>query len=239
VELPAAVAPGGEVTLNFTVTAPSASGTYNFQWRMVQECVQWFGDFTPNVAVVVTVFADVPLEYWARSFIEGLYSNGITGGCALNPRRYCPDTPMTRADTAVFLIKAKGPAGYTPPPATCSPLRFQDVPCTTTEAPYIEEFARRGITAGCGGGNYCPNDPVSRGTMAYFLLSTLGIAPPTSCSGIFSDVPCTAWYAPWVEELYRRGITSGCASGRYCPEDLTLRSQAAVFVVRTFNLPLP
>ncbi|HVG11253.1 MAG TPA: S8 family serine peptidase [Thermoanaerobaculia bacterium] len=237
VELPAVVAPGGEVTLSFTVTAPATSGTYNFQRRMVQECVTWFGDFSPNVAVPVTVFADVPLDYGVRSFIETLYSNGITGGCALNPRQYCPDTPLTRAAAAVFLIKAKGPAGYTPPPATCNPLRFQDVPCTNPAAPYIEEFARRGITVGCGGGNYCPDSPVSRGTMAYFLLATLGISPPTSCTGIFSDVPCTEWYAPWVEELYRRGITAGCASGQYCPNDLTLRSQAAVFVVRTFNLP--
>jgi serine protease len=239
VELPTTLAPGGEVTLNFTVTAPSTSGTYNFQWQMVQECVTWFGDLTPNVPVEATVFADVPLSYWARSFIESLYFNNITGGCASNPRRYCPDTPITRADTAVFLIKAKGPAGYTPPPATCSPLRFQDVPCTTPEAPYIEEFARRGITSGCGGGNYCPTGTVSRGTMAYFLLATLGIPPPTSCTGIFSDVPCTAWYAPWVEELYRRGITSGCGAGVFCPENLTARSEAAVFVKRTFNLPLP
>ncbi|HEX6903577.1 MAG TPA: S8 family serine peptidase [Thermoanaerobaculia bacterium] len=53
VELPAPVAPGGQVTLSFTVTAPSIPGTYNFQWQMVQECVQWFGDFTPNVVVTV------------------------------------------------------------------------------------------------------------------------------------------------------------------------------------------
>jgi hypothetical protein len=53
-ELPAPVAPGGEVVLNFTVTAPSAPGTYNFQRRMVQECVAWFGDASPNVAVSVS-----------------------------------------------------------------------------------------------------------------------------------------------------------------------------------------
>ncbi|MFL6199073.1 MAG: NBR1-Ig-like domain-containing protein [Thermoanaerobaculia bacterium] len=53
VELPASLAPGGEVTLNFAVTAPTTTGTYNFQWQMVQECVTWFGDFTPNVGVTV------------------------------------------------------------------------------------------------------------------------------------------------------------------------------------------
>ncbi len=53
VELPAPVAFGGEVTLNFNVTAPSTPGPYNFQWQMVQECVTWFGDFSPNVVVNV------------------------------------------------------------------------------------------------------------------------------------------------------------------------------------------
>jgi hypothetical protein len=54
VELPSTVASGGQVTLSFNVTAPSTPGTYNLQWQMVQECVAWFGDLTPNVAVAVS-----------------------------------------------------------------------------------------------------------------------------------------------------------------------------------------
>jgi hypothetical protein len=53
VDLSAAVAAGQQVTITFTVTAPATPGTYNFQWQMVQECVQWFGDLSPNVAVTV------------------------------------------------------------------------------------------------------------------------------------------------------------------------------------------
>lgn len=52
VVLTQAVPPGGTVTIDFGVTAPG-KGTYNFQWRMVQEGVQWFGAFTPNVQVTV------------------------------------------------------------------------------------------------------------------------------------------------------------------------------------------
>ena len=47
------VAPGGEVTFAFTIIAPPA-GTYNFQWRMLQELVQWFGVPAPNVVVTVS-----------------------------------------------------------------------------------------------------------------------------------------------------------------------------------------
>jgi len=46
------VPPGAQVTINFTVSAPGV-GKHNFQWRMVQEGVEWFGATTPNVQVTV------------------------------------------------------------------------------------------------------------------------------------------------------------------------------------------
>ena len=53
VALPQSVAPGQQVTVEFYVTAPYNAGYYNFQWRMVQDGVEWFGDLTPNVQVEV------------------------------------------------------------------------------------------------------------------------------------------------------------------------------------------
>ena len=58
--LPSSVAAGAEVTFNFTVTAPATPGTYNFQWRMVQDGVEWFGDYSPNFQVTVSS-AQVPI----------------------------------------------------------------------------------------------------------------------------------------------------------------------------------
>ncbi|MGH9898445.1 MAG: NBR1-Ig-like domain-containing protein, partial [Pyrinomonadaceae bacterium] len=53
VSLPSDIAPGQNAEFDFTVTAPSTPGSYNFQWQMVQEAVEWFGDFTPNIVVNV------------------------------------------------------------------------------------------------------------------------------------------------------------------------------------------
>lgn len=53
VVLPNDVPPGATVTFTFDVIAPAKSGTYNFQWRMVQDGVEWFGPQTPNVLVSV------------------------------------------------------------------------------------------------------------------------------------------------------------------------------------------
>ena len=53
VALPYPVPPGATVTFNFMVTAPAKAGTYNFQWRMVQDGVEWFGASTTNVPITV------------------------------------------------------------------------------------------------------------------------------------------------------------------------------------------
>ena len=58
VELPYDVAPGEEVEFQFPVAAPTTPGTYHFQWRMVQDGVIWFGDFTSNIPVVVAPCCD-------------------------------------------------------------------------------------------------------------------------------------------------------------------------------------
>jgi len=51
-----------------------------------------------------TMFGDVPVDYWAAPWIEQLSTEGITGGCGNG--NYCPNTYVTRAQMAVFLVKA-------------------------------------------------------------------------------------------------------------------------------------
>lgn len=59
-----------------------------------------------------------------------------------------------------------------PAPATAT---FGDVPTNHPFFPFIEALAASGITGGCGGGNYCPDNPVTRGQMAKFLSTALGL----------------------------------------------------------------
>jgi hypothetical protein len=47
------IAPNNTKTFNFNITAPSNPGTYNFQWQMLQEQIEWFGDKTLNVQINV------------------------------------------------------------------------------------------------------------------------------------------------------------------------------------------
>jgi hypothetical protein len=53
-----------------------------------------------------TVFQDVPVSYWAAPYIEQLYAEGGTAGCATSPARYCPETLLTREEISAFLVRA-------------------------------------------------------------------------------------------------------------------------------------
>jgi hypothetical protein len=192
-----------------------------------------------NIRVQASTFVDVPAGYFALPSIEALLTAGVTTGCAVNPLRYCPDLVVTRAEMAVFLLKAIEGSTFVPP--VCTQAVFTDVPCASPFAPWIYELVRRGITAGCDVGLYCATAPVTREQMAVFLLKTsLGpsFVPAPCIVPVFSDVPCLSAFAPWIQELVNRGITAGCASGLYCPSDPVTRAEMAVFLVKMFNLPL-
>lgn len=183
-------------------------------------------------------FADVPTSYWSWQFIERLFGAGITGGCSASPLMYCPETNVTRAQMAVFLLRGEHGAAYIPPTATGT--QFGDVPAGYWAGAWIEQLAHEGITGGCGGGNYCPEAVVTRGQMAVFLLRAKHggtYIPPAATGTQFGDVPADYWSGAWIEQLAAEGITGGCGGGNYCPSNSVTRGQMAVFLVRTFNLP--
>jgi len=120
------------------------------------------------------VFVDVSSSYWADNWIENLYADGITSGCVASPLSYCPDQTVTRDQMAKFLLKAEHGASYTPPDVGGS-TGFGDVSISYWAAPWIKQLALEGITSGCGGGNYCPGDPVTRAQMAKFLVLTFNL----------------------------------------------------------------
>ncbi len=185
----------------------------------------------------VADFLDVPAAQQFYAFVTRLVSNGVTVGCGGG--LYCVGNPTTREQMAVFLLRARLGFCFTPPPATGTV--FADVPASSIYAPWIEELQRQGLTAGCGNGNYCPDDSVTRAQMAVFLLNTAygpGYVPPPATGTVFDDVPLGAFADEWIEDLVGRGITAGCSAAPplYCPLDPITRGQMATFIVKTFDL---
>jgi len=116
------------------------------------------------------IFADVPCPSMFADWIEALAAEGITGGCGGG--NYCPAGAVRRDQMAAFLLKAEHGSSYVPPP--CAGV-FGDVACPSLFADWIEQLAAENVTGGCGGGNYCPSNPNTRGQMAVFLAKTFGL----------------------------------------------------------------
>jgi uncharacterized protein YkwD len=119
-----------------------------------------------------TGFGDVPSSYWSASWIKQLAAEGITTGCGNG--NFCPEHPVTRAQMAVFLLRSKHGASYSPPGVGAG-TGFGDVPPDYWAAAWIKQLVTEGITAGCGYGNYCPEQPVTRDQMAVFLVRTFNL----------------------------------------------------------------
>ncbi|MDP8957725.1 MAG: S-layer homology domain-containing protein, partial [Actinomycetota bacterium] len=163
--------------------------------------------------------------------INKIYTAGITQGCG--PGRFCPKDPVTRAQMAAFLLRAlpgdhdRHLLGYRG--------TFQDVPAGLWYTGYVEHLfdGEHRITNGCGSQPllYCPEQQVTRGQMAAFLVRALGLAP--GGDDRFGDDRGHQFEAD-INALAAVGITKGCGPGRFCPDGPVTREQMASFLARAF-----
>jgi hypothetical protein len=114
---------------------------------------------------------------------------------------------------------------------------FNDVPRNHWAAHYINMLFYSGVTGGCGGGNYCPNEHITRGQMAVFLVASLG-SSPAACKGRFIDVPIGHPFCGLIEKLAADGITGGCTPTEFCPDAPVTRGQMAAFIEAAIGNPV-
>jgi hypothetical protein len=108
-------------------------------------------------------FSDVPAGQWYTPFVEKLFELGITSG--IGGGRYGPDLPVSRAEMAVFLVRAFA-LPVSPPSGV-----FADVAVGEWYAEAAEAIRAAGITAGCSASPllYCPTARVLRDQMGSFM----------------------------------------------------------------------
>ncbi len=95
-----------------------------------------------------------------------------------------------------------------------------------------------GITKGCNPPEnylYCPDDTVTRGQMAAFLVRALGLTD-TGTTDFVDDNGSV--FEPSIEKLAAAGITKGCnppTNDHFCPDDPVTRGQMAAFMKRALS----
>ena len=160
-----------------------------------------------------------------------------TSGCTATT--YCHDRNTTRAEMAVFIIRSMFGGDTFAFPAT---PYFTDVPTTHQFYQWIQKMRELGITAGCTASTYCPNDAVTRGQMAVFIIrARLRVAAgetfPFIATPFFTDVGVGHLFFSYIQKMREIGVTAGCTANQYCPETATTRGQMAVFIIRGLLTP--
>ena len=159
---------------------------------------------------------------------------GITAGCGGG--NYCPNGSVSRAQMAVFLLKAEHGFFYVPPPARAS------LPTSRARAGFavdwIERLSAEGITRGCGDVDYCPGNVVTRAQMSALLLKTEhGSATcRRRARGSSRTCPAARRSRTGSNSFPTEQITSGCGGNDYCPASPNTRAQMAMFLRKTFGL---
>ena len=180
-------------------------------------------------------FYDVPQSNPFHDAIHTIAADGISAGCGNGD--FCPNAAVSRAQMAVFLLKAEHGASYAPPPRRAPFSRTSPFPPSPPRG--SNRSRPKSITAGLRRRSFSARRRQSRGPRWRFSCSRLPSAPPTfrrpPPEESFADVSSSSFAAPWIEDLAARGITSGCGGGNYCPSEFSTRAQMAVFLVRTFR----
>lgn len=223
------IAPNRRAGTVWSVTAPAlgkgtfvvsgASFSYGENFSIAQQSF--------DISALSPSFSDAGCTHPFYGWIEEMKRRSITSGCSAG--LFCPDAPVTRAQMAVFLIKAMNEA----PSGAAFNAYFDDI-AADFFAPYINRLYELGITTGCGARLYCPGTSLTRGQMSDVISRARGWSEFTPSSATFSDVPSSHLFFGHVERMWREGITSGCRTGLYCPEDPITRGEMAVFIIRAF-----
>jgi hypothetical protein len=233
----------GNVTLNLTVTNANSCSATNSTIVTIKPIAldRTSQSFTGNggTGTVNLTASDASCAWTASTTATFIHITSGSSGTGNGAVQYSVDVtpgPTIRSDTITIAGQA-----FT----VYQGINFLDVPSNNPFYDDIGKLAARGVTVGCGGGNYCPNDPVTREQMAAFILRAKGeFGPPTPPSQRFNDVPPQNIFYNFIDRLAVLQITLGCTPDHllYCPTDPVKRDQMSAFILRglgEFSPPTP
>lgn len=167
--------PNGAILEVLRVWWQDTNATHDMAFFLFETCLP-FASSGPNVQTTLVSINST------GSAGDGTTAFGLPAGTIVNSdectyrvrARFGNGSLVGPGDSTLRLYKARlqwrrqvSPA---PPVAT-----FTDVPVGHPQFPFVEALVSSGVTGGCGGGNFCPDQPLTRGQMAVFLSVALGL----------------------------------------------------------------
>ncbi|MDJ0498792.1 MAG: Calx-beta domain-containing protein, partial [Acidimicrobiia bacterium] len=182
----------------------------------------------PAEFIFFTALGDIGTSVFVDDIIW-LAEEGITRGC--NPPdndQFCPDKTVTRGQMAAFLVRFLGLTAIDPT------IEFTDTGGNIFEQDILK-LATAGITRGCNaeGTRFCPDNGVTRGQMAAFLVRAFGLED-NGGGDLFTDDDLSI-FEDDIDKLATAGITRGCnppTNDNFCPDKTVTRGQMAAFLRR-------
>lgn len=169
-------------------------------------------------------FSDVPASHPAYNDIMLLVEKEVVP----KSPTYNLNKTVTREDVAVMVAKALKLSG------TQSATKFKDIPASHRASGYINSAVKAGVISGYSDGTFRPNEPVTRGQMAAFLVR--GFELNKTATVKFKDVtPSMASY-PYVGKLVADKITLGYSDGTFRPNATLKKDQVSMFLARSIRV---
>ncbi len=222
---------GGSFTTSATA-APTATpaGTALPGSTAAPEGTAGPGTTVPSNPGPEVIFADVPSDYWAYSYIMDLYYAGIING--ETPTLFAPDNYITRAE---FTKIAVGIFGIVPGGTST----FADVDPNEWYAPYIAAAEAFGIINGTSETTFSPDDNVLREQIAAILYryavssgADVSIGENTNILSYTDAAYIDDYAVQAMQWVCGAGIMSGYEDGSLRPQANATRAEASAMIAR-------
>lgn len=105
-------------------------------------------------------------------------------------------------------------------------------------AVFIDAMKERGVTNGCSSSNpriFCPDDTLTRGQAAAFMVRSLGLTPTQYASYSYPDVNGVGAFDNYIEYLTQLGVVSGYSDGQFKSDLPVERGQLAKMIINTLE----
>ncbi|RUT43290.1 hypothetical protein EJP82_20235 [Paenibacillus anaericanus] len=173
-------------------------------------------------------FIDVPSQHWAEDAIQQLASKNIINGTS--ETTFEPMRTVTRAEFTAMLVKALN--------LTAQGDRvFADVASGAWYTDVVSKAVNAGIVKGKSEGLFDPNGQITREEMVTMIMRAYAVIYGTSNHGtenwFFKDeAKISSWAMEYVRAAAALQLISGREPGRFVPDGISTRAEAAILVNR-------